>query len=176
MSQQEASPDYWKATREQLYRRLRRKLRWEDRDVIEDLTQEALIRFLRCGRKQEVRHREGLLTRICERVAADFIRRRTRRRREVELGFERAERLPSDRAFHPEAGDPVERLCFLVLSHLEAEDPSGHRMVEAYLSGTSWVTLAEDTGTSYSAIRQRWSRCIRRLRSGFARTVSEASF
>jgi DNA-directed RNA polymerase specialized sigma24 family protein len=151
-------------------RQLSRKLSSLERAQLDDLTQEASIRLLRCMRREEVRNLDALVQTIIGRTVMDFLRCRRRsaamfvpltdatlNRPELEV---EVEKVPKD--FQ-------ERLEFTVLEFFRARRSGCFDLAREFFRHRNWRSVARDLGSSHDAIRARWSRCLSALRRAVAR-------
>jgi hypothetical protein len=156
---------HWGEARAFLQRVIRHRLGHADPALLEDLTQEALVRLLRALRHEGARNLEGLMTEIARRTAIDWIRTRQRWGRMVRPLDDEVEEPPDLATPKPEEfGDPNERTRFVVLEYFHARSPGCHTLAVAFFQDEDWQTVAGRTGQGYAAVRKQWSRCIDALR------------
>lgn len=152
----------WDEVRGALRRSLASRAGSSDRDHLDDLVQEASIRFLRAARRARVEHQDALASTIAQRTWVDFIRRRTRWRRVFSENTEwESVAMPGG----SEWGDLRDRLQFIVLALFDREgSASCSELAKAYFAELDWKTVAGSLNQSYSSVRKRWSRCVQAVR------------
>lgn len=155
----------WAEAREFLRRRLAASLDRVDPTVIEDLTQEALLRLLRALRREEVRNLEALMTEIARRTRIDFLRHRRVRMAHMEPLTPAAEAVPAPET--PPAwslGHPGRRVRFIVLEYFQSHHARCLELGRRFFAGQDWHAVARHLGVQHATARQQWSRCLARLR------------
>jgi DNA-directed RNA polymerase specialized sigma24 family protein len=155
----------WRAVREGVKQRIRNRLERLEVAELEDLAQEAVIHVFRVVRKEGATNLEGLMSTVAHRTAVGFIRRRVRWRKIMEPFSDNAAdcAAPATRA-HESLGDPCERVRFTVLEFFR-DSMLCMELVTSLFEGKTWSAVAAETGIDHEAVRQRWSRCLKRLRS-----------
>ena len=130
--------------------------------LIDDLVQEACVRYLRAQRREEVREPEALMTTLARRTWYDHLRRRTRTRERFTSLSENHERVAAaSPARDPGFGDPAERLTLVVQEIFLARGADECLdLLRSFLAATGWQNLAEHQQVGYAALRKRWSRCL----------------
>lgn len=152
----------WDEVRGALRRSLASKAGASDRDHLDDLVQEASIRFLRAARRAPVENPDALASTIAKRTWVDFIRRRTRWRR---VFSESAEWESVAMPGGSEWGDLCDRLQFIVLALFDREGSVAcGELAKAYFAELDWKTVAGSLNQSYASVRKRWSRCVQEVR------------
>lgn len=131
---------------------------------VNDLADEALVRVLRAVRLEPPRNLEALATRISQRTCADYVRRRRRRTALHEaLRFEAGDDCSS---LSSTGSDDVDRMRFVTLEFFRADEgTSCGDLARAYFSEMDWKDWAVRAGRSHAAVRQEWSRCVKKLRA-----------
>lgn len=160
------TPLDWNHARRFLLGCIRHRLDRESRDLHEDLTQIALVRLLRASRKEPLRNPDAFMNRIADNVVVDHLR--WRRRWRLLLGPMEPSALAVAGGARPDAaraGDPLERLRFLVLEYFTTEHAPCAELARAYFAGEAWKGLAERRGVPHNTLIKQWSRCVDRLRS-----------
>lgn len=138
------------------------QLRPEERRDVEDVASEALVRLCRALRRSPPRSLEALAVTIAQRTCADYIRRRIWTRR-LHDALAREPVSPDGRA-----EDWHERFRFVVLEYF-GSSPCGSLATD-YFAGLDWRSVATRNGESPDAVRQRWKRCLDRLRAAARRS------
>lgn len=138
------------------------QLRPEERRDVEDVASEALVRLYRALRRGPPRSLEALAVTIAQRTCADHIRRRVWTRRLLDA-LAREPVSPDGRA-----EDWQERFRFVVLEFF-GSTPCGSLATD-YFAGLDWKSVAARNGESPDAVRQRWKRCLDRLRAAAKRS------
>jgi|SRR5262245_24723736 len=156
---------HWDRARDFVRRRLTFELPPSSHSMLDDLTQECLVRLLRFVRRERVLNVEALLTQLARRTAIDGLRRRTRWRALVESDDEAIAAAPDPTARPEEPGDPLERLQFVVVEYFTARDARCRELAVAYFTGDDWKVVASAMGRSHDVIRKQWSRCLEVLRA-----------
>jgi DNA-directed RNA polymerase specialized sigma24 family protein len=160
----------WRSARERLRTYLTRSLPAADRQHLEDLVQEGLVRLLAAVRREQPRNFEALLNTITQRTRIDFIRRRARWRAVfavLQEGDDAAARGRDGEAH--ELGDLLERLEFVVHGLLARDAAEECRaLAEAYLKRQRWERVAAERALKADALRKRWSRCLEWIRRELA--------
>lgn len=160
----------WGPAREFLHRCLARTLFRTDPADLEDLTQEALVRLLRACRAQEPKNPQALMRAIARRTAIDFIRRRERWKRLVcQFGDAEADSAPAVDPPPDTAGDPLERVRFVVREFFAQRSRLCAELAEAFFAERSWQAVADERRCTSEAIRKQWSRCVKALREAARR-------
>jgi RNA polymerase sigma factor (sigma-70 family) len=132
-------------------------------ELIEDLSQEAMVRVMRALRATQARNIEALTSEIARRTAIDHLR--SRRRWEALVGpwTEEAEETAGPPRHGP-PGDPLERARFAILGLFERERSACLELAQQYFSDQSWSEVSERLGRTTDALRKQWSRCVAALR------------
>lgn len=148
-----------------LRERIAAELHRDDRDVLEDLTQQSLVRLVRAVRRAPPENLRGLMHAIARRTCIDHARARERWRLLVTNA--------GDSDLDPEAlsaadtdplGDPADRLRFIVMEFFRTRRAACLELAGPYFEGLDWQAVAVRLGRSHAAVRQQWSRCVRHLR------------
>lgn len=155
----------WDEARTFLRRRLGYELPAPCHGLIDDLTQESLVRLLRAVRREPVLNVEALMTEIARRTAIDGLRRRARWSALVRSDEAALERAPDPRSRTEQVGDPLERLHFVVIEYFTAREARCLELAEAYFAEQDWKVVAAAHGRSHDAVRKQWSRCLEVLRA-----------
>lgn len=143
-------------------------LRRSELHETDDLADEALVRVLRAVRLQPPRNIEALATRIAQRTCADYIRRR---RRQAALHQALLSEAGHDSSSLARPGDDdLDRLRFVTLEFFRADEgtPCGE-LARAFFSEINWKDWAAGVGRSHDAVRQEWSRCVKKLQTAARR-------
>jgi len=159
----------WASARIFLQRALRCSLDRVEPDLVQDLTQEALVRLLRAVRREEPMNLDALMTEIARRTRIDFIRKR--RTWSAILGplDESDSNRPDAHGSAPDQlGDPCERLEFVVTEFFRMRHAPCLELARRYFDEQDWVAVAADLGRGNDAVRQQWSRCLAMLRKASA--------
>ena len=152
----------WKKIRSLLQSHLGRRADRGDREFLEDLTQEACVRFLRASRGRPVENQEALAATIAKRTWVDFIRRRTRWRK---IFSEAVEVEAESLAGGFELGDQRERLQFIVQELFDRNGSQGCLdLARAFFAEMDWKSVAESKNRTYASVRKQWSRCVQEVR------------
>lgn len=145
-------------------RRLQYELPISSHGLIDDLTQECMVRMLRYVRRERVQNLEALLTEVARRTAIDALRRRTRWNALVTSDDDAVAILPDPKARTDEPGDPLERLQFVVVEYFTQRDARCRELAVAFFAGDDWKVVAQAERRSHDVIRKQWSRCLAYLR------------
>jgi DNA-directed RNA polymerase specialized sigma24 family protein len=139
-------------------------------EEIEDAAQDVAFKLLRfIDRSGSPMNLEGLLTVIARRTAVE--RFRSRSRRPAHQPIEDASAVTLDDAARHELAQLEERVArraFHVLEYFRANHAPCLELAEARARGLDFKRLAVETRQSHVALLQRWSRCMKRLRSAIA--------
>jgi DNA-directed RNA polymerase specialized sigma24 family protein len=137
---------------------------------VDDLTQEACIRLLRMVRREAPRDLEAAMGAIAHRTWIDHLRRHLRWKavlapwdETVEQHAAAPDAADPDDAATP-AGDPVTRLRFMVLEFFRAQRAECYELGTRRFGGQDWRAISAAVGRGYAAVRQAWSRCMKRFR------------
>ena len=156
----------WETARSFLRRQLAKALDRVEPAVIEDLTQEAAIRLLRAVRREGARNLEALMTTVARRTRIDFIRHRRCWSAVLTPLDETVADVPDPaRSGLDGAGDPLERLEFMVLEFFRSCSAPCLQLAEFYFSEQDWRSVSNRVGLGYEAVRKQWSRCVEKLRA-----------
>ena len=158
----EMTPQDWKACGDRLRTKFRFRVRFEDPTLIEDLTQEALVRILRASRATQIENIEAFENTVASRVWTDHVRRRSTWNRVFAAVDEVPEMVaPEEVPAGPDQGNPLARFQFLVLEFFQSRSGGCIPLIQEYvrLERPSWKLVAENLGQSYPAVRKRWERC-----------------
>lgn len=137
----------------------------EDRDDLDDLAQEACVRFLRAIRLEAHHNPGGLLTVVVKRTWVDYLRRKTRARRGLRAAAEDATHAPPPVPGPVDDVGATDRLQRIVEAVLEAHGAGDDvPLLRAYLGGRDWLVVSRELGTGYASVRKRWSRTLAKLR------------
>ena len=166
-TRERAAPELdWTQVRAVLRRHLHEQLPSGDRDSLEDLVQEALVRLLRVRRREPIANLDALLHTLTRRTCIDFLRRKRRWTLLIDAGGVDVTELPGPARSAPWAmGDGGERIEFVVGALFERE---GHHecgsLAQEFFSERDWSVVARERNLSAAAVRKRWSRCLDTLR------------
>lgn len=165
-----ASPLDWQALRASVRRRAANLLRGWPAEEIEDVTQDVLYKVLRfLDTSGPPDNLEGLLTVISRRTVVERIRARARRPAHESFSEESAGAPDeTDREAIAELEEMVRWRAFQVIEFFRTHSSGCLELAEARGLGIDFKRLAEQTGDSHPSIRQRWVRCMRRLRAAIA--------
>lgn len=157
---------HWGEARAFLSRAIRHELFSREGAILEDLVQEACVRLLRALRREPAINLEGLMTEIARRTVVDYKRRTIRARATFQpMGDETPDAPDPNARESGELGDPLERLRFLVDQFFKVRSPECCALARAYFEREDWKAVAVRLGQGYDAVRQKWSRCLTRLRA-----------
>jgi DNA-directed RNA polymerase specialized sigma24 family protein len=134
---------------------------------IEDATQDVLFKLLRfLERSGTPDNLEGLVTVIARRTAVERIRVRSRRPAHEPVA-EHSAAAPDDTERHElaELEEQTSWRAFLVIEFFRENHAPCVELAEARSRGIDFKALATQTNQSHLALLQRWSRCMRRLRT-----------
>lgn len=158
--------DFWRQARAFLRTRVAWQLHRVDDATLDDLSQEATVRYFRATqRTRVVDNHDALKTTIARRTAVDFLRRQSVRAR-VEVDGEQGEdEVPGDwpdplGAFRP----PIEMMRFTTLEFFHQHDSGCLELAPHFFASRNWREVAEILGRSHDAVRTQWSRCVEILR------------
>lgn len=157
----------WDTTRTRMKLAFSGHVHFEDRSLVDDLTQEGLVRILRASRTTQIENLDAFLNTVVRRVWIDHVRRRASWRRifdPLEDGTERDAAAPPTAA-EPESGTPVSRTRFLVMEFFRTRKSACLPLASEYFHELDWNQVAERLGRSHAAIRQQWKRCVDALRT-----------
>jgi DNA-directed RNA polymerase specialized sigma24 family protein len=157
----------WDVTRTQMRQAFSGRVRFEDRSLVDDLTQEGLVRILRASRTTKIENLDAFLNTIVQRVWIDHVRRRASWRRifdPLEEGTERGAAAPPT-TVEPESGTPIARTRFLVLEFFRTRKSACLPLAAEYFRELDWNHVAGHLGRSHAAVRQQWKRCVDALRT-----------
>jgi DNA-directed RNA polymerase specialized sigma24 family protein len=157
----------WQDLRASIHRRLRFHLRGWPAAEIEDATQDVLFKLLRfLERSGTPDNLEGLVTVIARRTAVERIRVRSRRPAHEPVS-EHSAAAPDDteRNELAELEEQTAWRAFLVIEFFRENHAPCVQLAEARSRGIDFKALAAQTNQSHLALLQRWSRCMRRLRT-----------
>ena len=154
----------WERCRRFLRDTIRRRVHGVRTDMLEDLTQEALIRTLRAVRTSPADNLDALMTSIAGRTGIDYIRRLKilRLLYGVELGDDIVEGLAAPR--EAPIGDSLERFRFIVTEFFVAVGSPCRELVAMFFDEINWQQAAERLGRNRNQVAQQWKRCVDRLR------------
>jgi DNA-directed RNA polymerase specialized sigma24 family protein len=160
----------WDAVRLGLRRAIGGLASGADAAVVDDLVQEACVRFLRVSRRETVREPDALLATLARRTWYDHLRRTVRtRERFQDLGDRELDVAGPAPAWEAALGDPAERLALVVQEIFTRRGASACLdLLQHFLAATSWQNLATRQGVAYTALRKRWSRCLAVARTELA--------
>jgi DNA-directed RNA polymerase specialized sigma24 family protein len=156
----------WDVMRTRMKSAFSGRVRFEDRSLVDDLTQEGLVRILRASRTMQIENLDAFLNTIVQRVWIDHVRRRASWRRifdPLEEGTERGAAAPPSTA-ECETGTPVSRTRFLVMEFFRTRKSACLPLASEYFRELDWNQVAEQLGRSHAAVRQQWKRCVDALR------------
>ena len=160
----------WDAIRLSLRRSVGGLAGGADAALVDDLVQEACVRFLRVSRRETVREPEALLATLARRTWYDHLRRTIRTRERFQsLGEDQLDVADPAPAWRAELGDPAERLALAVQEIFAGRGASECLdLLRNFLAAAGWQDLATQQGVAYAALRKRWSRCLAVARSELA--------
>lgn len=160
----------WDAIRLSLRRAIGGLASGADAAMVDDLVQEACVRFLRVSRREAVREPEALLATLARRTWYDHLRRTVRtRERFQDLGDKELDLAGPAPEWEAALGDPAERLAQVVQEIFMGRGASECLdLLRHFLAATSWQQLATRQGVAYPALRKRWSRCLVLVRTELA--------
>ena len=135
-------------------------------ELIEDLSQEAMVRVMRAVRLAPARNLEALTSEIARRTAIDHLRSRRRWDALVTPWTPEADEAEeTSESSHPgPRGDPLERARFAVMGLFEKEHSGCLELARWYFRDVSWSEVSDQLGRTPEALRKQWSRCIAALR------------
>lgn len=154
------------SARSVLYAAIRRRLRWDNEEDVEDLVSEGILRYIRRARRETIDNPEALLATIGNGVALDWIGRRVRWRKIMApLGPDEVEST-ADHAASPDMfEDPVRRTIQVVELFFSQNDERCGVLFRFHINGVPWSDVAEKQSRSHDAVRKQWSRCVQMLRT-----------
>lgn len=122
-------------------------------DAVEDVTQTVFIKlFQRVGRLREPAQFESWLFTLARHTALDFLRHR-RRRPQPSAGEEELNTLADERN-----DGAVREILDALDGALQHLGPVDRRLVTRFVSGESYLTLAEEAGLTLGAVKVRLHR------------------
>ena len=158
----------WVHVRTLMRERIGAQLGMCDPGVLDDLTQEGVIQFLRLTRRETPRNLGGVVTVVAKTVAIDEIRRRQRQRlRFVDWEKSQAE---IEHASSPltDAAD-TDTLWFLMMEYFRGRKAPCAELASCYAEHGNWRSVADAVGRGYEAVRQQWARCTKAFRDDLRR-------
>lgn len=158
----------WNHAREHLLRCVKARAMSLDPATVEDLAHEALIRAHRTlGRGEVLRSWEAFLADVAKKTVIDHVRSRQRWSLVLQEEGEHpiGDRPGEDLSRVAYAGDPIERLRFLLSELFRLHAPDLLDVLEDRLNGRDWNDIADARGITPAALRQRWKRALDALRS-----------
>jgi DNA-directed RNA polymerase specialized sigma24 family protein len=163
------APD-WDAIRLSLRRTVGGLAGGADTTVVDDLVQEACVRYLRVSRRETIREPEALLATLARRTWYDHLRRTVRtRERFASLGDDELGVADPAQDWQAALGDPAERLALAVQEIFAGRGATECLdLLRHFLAAASWQDLATRQGVAYAALRKRWSRCLAVARAELA--------
>lgn len=165
----------WDHARQLMRGVISRQLHSVDPSTVEDLTQEALVRFLRALRREAPREPDALATSVAKRTAIDHLRSKTRWKLIVEPMSDAVEDNAASTATPPDQfGDPVTRVRFLVMEFFRENSARCLELAHEYFQENDWKTVGARLGSSHGAVRRQWSRCVDTLREALQRNPAMA--
>ncbi len=160
----------WEVARATLNRMFSGRVHFEDRTLVDDLTQEALLRAFQASRTTQIENLDAFLNTISHRVWVDHVRRRASWKRHFDPLLDGDEHGAAAAPVAPESefGTPVARTRFLVIEFFRSRKSTCLPLVSEYFLELDWSQVAERLGRSHAAIRQQWKRCVDALRQAVA--------
>lgn len=164
-----SEPD-WTQLRERVRRYLSahaRKFNLNPADI-DDLCSDAVLAVVRYGKSHTIDDPEALLITCAQRAAKDLAASR-RRWRIIDAPLDsNLTALTSAHSADTTLGDPVIRVRAIVVLIFRSREQGCLRLAQAYFREMSWHDVADSVGQSATAIRQQWSRCVKKLRAVIA--------
>lgn len=170
------APDVCEQLRQTIQRRVRYHLQGTPAEEVRDIAQKAFTQVMTYVRQQGVPARpEGLACVVARRRAIDWIDRHVAEGTHVPID-DLADALPDG------SGDAAELFMVReeaamqarrVIDFFREHDADCLPLAMAKAVDTDLKTLARSIGESHDALRQRWSRCMRRLKDAIARGVAD---
>ncbi len=142
-----------------------RKLFCKDSDLLDDLTQEALVRLHRfVDGGQRPQNLDALMNTMTQRTFIDFVRRdRVRKGIFKESGDESVD--SADPGPGPDdPGDPLAMIEFVVMEFFRSSSSPCLELARQYFDCLNWNEVARSQGKTRDAIAKQWSRCVEVLR------------
>lgn len=165
-----ASSLEWNSLHASVRRRVASLLRGWPVEDIEDATQDVVFQVLRfLDASGPPNNLEGLLTVISRRTAIGRIRARARRPAHepfVEEGMVAPDE--AEREAIAELEELVHWRAFQVIEFFRADSSDCLALAEARTRGVDFKQLAGQLGVTHQSLRQKWVRCMRRLRAAIA--------
>ncbi len=135
-------------------------------ETADDVAQEAILRYLRYRRHREAPNPMALVYRIARWAAANEYRR-LQKKSHTSLDSGGPDGQPIDLPTPP-AGIPAEKFEVMVLCIFEwirEERSDDLPIFELRLAGRTYEEIAAALGSTSQAVRQRFSRCCKAIRS-----------
>jgi DNA-directed RNA polymerase specialized sigma24 family protein len=160
----------WNALRATVRGTVQAQLGHAEREVIEDLTQEAMVGILRVLRREPARDLTALARVVARNTAIDEIRRRQRDRDRVAgLQTKLAADDGMDGASHDSGQDSPEFLWFLLVEYFRAQNSPCHRLALLYAEKGDWPSVAAALDLSHDVVRKQWSRGTQAFRAALSK-------
>lgn len=160
----------WRAIRGMVARRMGYHLRGWEPSEIEDATQDVLVRLMRfIERSGPPDSMDALALVVARRTALERMRTRSRRPRTEAIQEDAA--VTADEATHRallDLEDDVAWKALQVREYFRKHQAPCLELAEARSQGVDLKQVAGQTGQSHDALLQRWSRCMKRLRTAIA--------
>lgn len=133
--------------------------------LLDDLTQEALVRLHRAVCRELPDNLDAFMNTIARRTVLDHLRRRQVQDRVfAPLIHDNYPGKPAELDTSPEI-DPMSRIRFLVIQYFAHRHPGCANLAKDYFRKKKWPDIAKKLGVSPVAVRKRWSRCLEQLKT-----------
>lgn len=153
---------------------LRRWLPRESEEEIEDCTQEAYLKIWDAYlalREETIKSPEALMTEIAKRVAHNLVRRKVTTRKYMQF---MAEPEIFERTDRHRFWTPIESVQAAVIGYFEMNDQEACAEIgRLFFQGYRPHEIAKILGEKPATVRQRWRRCILKLRSALKSYAEE---
>jgi DNA-directed RNA polymerase specialized sigma24 family protein len=171
------STQEWKEARLDIHRVVRHRLSGLDDAIVEDATQDALIRFHRACRHNQIKTPKAMWTTIAHRAAIDQLRAHTREKKRlqpIELHGPNAQSVEDvGRSMDV---DPYGEAVFMIQEYfLKHQKSDCLYLAKAVMEGVDWKQVAAKLNRSHAAVRQQWSRCVRSLKKSLSGSLGGSS-
>lgn len=148
----------WSTASRSMRRMIAARLFRPEPSVVDDLTQEALIRLMRIARTQDVRNVEATMRHVVYWTVGDHLRRHTNDASLDDVG----EHADGDPAWAMQRAASTVLRFFESIGRGECSDRT-----RDLLAGLTWNDVAERDARSADAVRQEWSRCAKQFRAAY---------
>ena len=147
-----------------------RRLSGRPHDVVEEVSSDAQIRLLKLSRREAIRDQDATARQCANYAVGDFLRSVYRDR--LVSGTDAPESEADEGDSTEGLGFFKERIEQITLMFFEEKRRVAQAkktsadcldLAIAFFESRTWREVADGFGTSYLAIRQRWSRCVREL-------------